>query len=730
MSASMTHHHHGSSKEKKITNNVRRRLLYALFFIIMYVRFRTSIRSTRMPSMSSSSDNTAIRHPKNAKSPTVDMILRYLVDNASRDNNNDEDGDDDLMTTVLLKQNYFYQAWLGSASTSNVTSAAVNDNDDGTIDDDCPSNHHREHLLLLRRILPPFDVLTTFIQQHSETQLEHEYQQYNQQKWKNKQPNNILQRKYLVASWACPLESGNRLHRFMNGLLWSVLTNRTMLWRYHTPEVCEEYDEQGFESHPTHSDCPKLYGSNIDPHVDCSDILRLASWVPSYDKWMSRITEMHNNPNTLSSLTTTTSTTATTMKMKNLTIVRYAMQQGGMGNWVQLDAERVMPWDRGPRRTRHDRDDHDGDGDDSDDVPLLVRPGRQLSLNPGSVLIKYRDGPPYLNRSQNQYRLHNLTTNLLRMEPSKSAVDHNGKTVLTGPFEQEQQRSQVYFIYGMLFESLFTIHPSVLLDDDVFSFGGGRTTTTHPATSSKSTTLWDFALSNSSSTTPSTSSTPSTTDASTTKTYIIHSRHPNKGMVRYTWPEHVCMQKMFDTTKDEPCRIWVMSDSNITLPLLHDEISNLTRCEHSSQYNPSSSSGRTHHHNRSTGTSFSDEHGPFAGRGYWEDLSVAIQARDGMIAFHKARRSHGLVRTSTALVRNLIQFRRVLEHVVSNVDWSTGINTNSHITRSTSPGATSTAAGGGCEDDNSRNNNNIKRIIESIPPIPAFEECRNPFRGT
>ena len=64
--------------------------------------------------------------------------------------------------------------------------------------------------------------------------------------------------------------------------------------------------------------------------------------------------------------------------------------------------------------------------------------------------------------------------------------------------------------------------------------------------------------------------------------------------------------------------------------------------------------------NRSQGKSFSNEHGPFAGRGYWEDVSLAIQARHGMISFHMNRRN--LVRTSTAIIRELVEFRRVLEH--------------------------------------------------------------------
>ena len=50
---------------------------------------------------------------------------------------------------------------------------------------------------------------------------------------------------------------------------------------------------------------------------------------------------------------------------------------------------------------------------------------------------------------------------------------------------------------------------------------------------------------------------------------------------------------------------------------------------------------------------------------------MAIQARNGMIAFHKGVRAHSLPRTSTCLIRNIIEFRRRLEHIVKHViDWS------------------------------------------------------------
>jgi len=65
--------------------------------------------------------------------------------------------------------------------------------------------------------------------------------------------------------------------------------------------------------------------------------------------------------------------------------------------------------------------------------------------------------------------------------------------------------------------------------------------------------------------------------------------------------------------------------------------------------------------------SFRLEHGPRAGRGFWEDVSLAIWARDGMISVHQHHRSSGLARTSTALVREIVEFRRTLEHYYTDI---------------------------------------------------------------
>mmetsp|Transcript_31729 Transcript_31729/g.35979 ORF Transcript_31729/g.35979 Transcript_31729/m.35979 type:complete len:170 (-) Transcript_31729:102-611(-) len=94
--------------------------------------------------------------------------------------------------------------------------------------------------------------------------------------------------------------------------------------------------------------------------------------------------------------------------------------------------------------------------------------------------------------------------------------------------------------------------------------------------------------------------------------------------------------------------------------------------------------------------SFRDEHGPRAGRGYWEDVALAIHARHGMIAFHMHHRKDNLVRTSTALVRELVEFRRLVEYYYYS-------------------------------SDNDADTNEEKEDKDQVSSLPDFVECTTPW---
>lgn len=112
------------------------------------------------------------------------------------------------------------------------------------------------------------------------------------------------------------------------------------------------------------------------------------------------------------------------------------------------------------------------------------------------------------------------------------------------------------------------------------------------------------------------------------------------------WPERLCILKLM-ANSSKPCLVYLMSDRELALEKLNTTIYNETHCHTQTVKN------------RTKGVSFRGEHGPYSGIGYWQDLAMASQARHGLIAFHRVYRQ--LVRTSTALVRERIEFRRILE---------------------------------------------------------------------
>lgn len=404
----------------------------------------------------------------------------------------------------------------------------------------------------LAQELPPFQVMTTYIQQHSQAQLEREWLEC-QQELKEKSAtlvgsNNqtgtglhslskvppgfcapLASRKFVVGVYSCPHESGNRLHRFMNSLIWAVATNRTFLWRYYTPAVSLEYNESNY------------LGYN---QSDCDSILELSQWIPSFEQW-------------------------------NQTLGLPAIQRAEiyMAKKTQVRDAFATPYDQ-------------------TEAPLVIRTGRQFLPDPTGMLSQR--GKP---KSTRDVKLRvTQPANLERVYKLKS----NG----------------VYFLYGMLFEVLFTIQESLLPDPQQIS------------------------------------------DPTTHDTYFLHSRHPGGHLDgTYTWPELKCLHKFLDhrtngttniaNANNKPCTFYLMSDRQISIDLLSTAIGNFSSCNVQTATN------------RQMGTSFSKEHGPFAGAGYWQDWALAIEARTGFIAYHQGKRTY--VRTSTALIREVVEFRRVLE---------------------------------------------------------------------
>ena len=150
---------------------------------------------------------------------------------------------------------------------------ASNADEDGDEDTTFPYPVNRTHSDLAFDMLPPpLQVMEEYMQWHSVEALR-----------RDPIPQN---RKFAIAFYQCPLQAGNRLHHFWNGVLWSVLTNRTVLWKYWSEETCYKY---GKEFNP-------LICQSANTAQDCGEVLTRAPWMASYDEWRDRLFLANEEP--------------------------------------------------------------------------------------------------------------------------------------------------------------------------------------------------------------------------------------------------------------------------------------------------------------------------------------------------------------------------------------------------------------------------------------------------
>ena len=107
--------------------------------------------------------------------------------------------------------------------------------------------------------------MQNYIRQHSVQALERDF--------------HLQDRKYAIAYYQCPHKAGNSLHKFWNNILWSILTNRTVLYKYWNKDICETYR--------------LLQCKETNTENDCHNLLERAPWMASYDEWKDRIQQQY-----------------------------------------------------------------------------------------------------------------------------------------------------------------------------------------------------------------------------------------------------------------------------------------------------------------------------------------------------------------------------------------------------------------------------------------------------
>ena len=413
--------------------------------------------------------------------------------------------------------------------------------------------------------LVPFKILLDYQKKHGRERLEQEWKSCRKQKPPH--PNGTLariqscpdcsacrklaKRTFVVGRYSCPLEAGNRLHKYMNHLLWAIVTGRTFLSGYWDYASClEEMDEV--------DRCDK----GINTKEDCHAVLRPnhqdkdKGWVPQWDDWKDIL---------------------------------------GLPPPVRVDGINPKGYDALGRP--YDQDDSGNDNNQTT-TPRVMRVGQQLLLTPGMYLGFPPARSKLLGKPANRQLARRLTS-----------LGH-------------------YFLYGMLWESLFTLQPQ----------------TTHP----------DPSL---------------VADPTVYQTWVLHSRHPTKEADgAYIEPERVCLERLAPHMRP-PCVVYLMSDRETSLGILEEELKKTLVTSSSNNNNNNNNNknqsfycvGIVANHQRGS-SAVSAEHGAFAGVGYFQDLALVRHARHGFIAPHLQKRVGKGIRTSSGLVRNLMEFRRQLEN--------------------------------------------------------------------
>jgi hypothetical protein len=82
----------------------------------------------------------------------------------------------------------------------------------------------------------------------------------------------FCQRKYVIATYACPHAVGNHMHEFLNSYLAAIVTDRTVLWEF----------------------CPRA-PCKLDIEDDCNDFLTRFPWILSYTFFLKNWKQRHCN---------------------------------------------------------------------------------------------------------------------------------------------------------------------------------------------------------------------------------------------------------------------------------------------------------------------------------------------------------------------------------------------------------------------------------------------------
>jgi hypothetical protein len=375
-------------------------------------------------------------------------------------------------------------------------------------------------------------------------------------------------RTFALAYYSCPLQAGNRLHHYFNNLLWAIVTNRTVLWKYYDRTTCLASHSMYAAGEGATAKADTNIMADLDLICqaantvhDCDEVLKRASWIPSYDEW------------------------ADTLELSDPLALNF---------WTTRPPPPPPSQRQSPSR-QHTRTNKKG------------QPSWHASYVNFTGVDSRTDWPvvsfPVMFGMSGSLNTEDRRQSLLRNDWARDIA-------------RKLHSLGLPFLYGMLFRESFSMTAQTLQ--------GLPVTVPVPVSHNQSATR------------------PSKYDIS----IALHSRHSNSqndgsdvsGEIR-------CLGKLLKNTpttntNNSTCRVYLMSDRTLTLHNLQQWL-HLKNC--SVVTAPQ----------RQAGASFLLEHGPWSGRGFFQDLAVVSEARQGLIAKFST--------TSSKLLLELMEYDRTME---------------------------------------------------------------------
>jgi hypothetical protein len=423
----------------------------------------------------------------------------------------------------------------------------------------------------------------------------------------------LKKRRYAIGFYSCPQQLGNRMHQFMNSLLWAILTNRTLLVKYYDYETCQLFNGTPFHIEGFDDLTCNDYNNQ---ERDCNAFLQTSSWLPKFEEWAPILFESSSSSFAqpqlapLSSLPveqTAESLLPMLLKEHVKELHFWTTRPKRMPIWVV----REHPWQDSYKQF--------AGLDNRRDYSLVSFP---RMVGP---ILKFAIGQP----GDLSYLLH---TSFGR-EIARKLLPQTAWKLRPG-VSQATQASHELFVYGMLFRKSFVMVEESLIQIQQQNKGG-------IATSNNDTSIVSVGL---------------------------HSRHAFDHSHR---TERRCLRVVLDAvfaqyshthngTVPSSCSIYLMSDR----PSAVQELSHWIQTQEphhchvqTVSHDPSPPDTTTQPKNNVTG--MRAEHGPWTGLGFLQDMAFVSRARHGFAA----QKSH----SSSLLVLEMIQFDSVWEALNQNV---------------------------------------------------------------